>query len=132
MEMIYRATTAVIKIPVDDVIDLNSDSFILTIRQSGEDAINFTEADVSTSGKIFFDPMTHSVCVKLTQEETKNFSPSGYRLKCQIRYTKGEDVIASNIVNYDVGETLNDTIIVPGGTPTDNPEEEETFPISGE
>lgn len=132
MEMIYRATTAVIKIPVDDVIDVANDKFILTIRQSGEDAINFTEADVDTSGKIFFDPMTHSVCVKLSQEETKNFSPSGYRLKCQIRYAKGDDIIASAIVNYDVGETLNDTIIVPGGTPTDNSEEEESFPISGE
>lgn len=103
----YRVTTPTHKfnLPFDtDTID----KFIITYQQDGQTIIEKTEADsgIVLSGK--------QITVNLTQQETALFTSKiggQNRAYAQIRVKIDGKVLASNLMEIDVRDVLNEEVI---------------------
>lgn len=77
--------------------------FLLTYQQRGQTVLEKTEDDMTVEGNTW--------SVKLTQEETKLFSPA-LDVTAQIRIlTPGEDALASDTMKLRVKPVLNDEVL---------------------
>lgn len=96
-----RGTTPTITINTD--IDLtDASNLFVTFKQAGVVIIEKTLSDVTVT--------TEAVVVNLTQDDTLALN-SRELLQFQIRATLGDEKVASNIMQSDVGRILKEGVI---------------------